>query len=457
MTESKQKRNVRSDLTSPLHYVGARYVPSWYDLNDGNWEDNTPFQALVIVRWNDHYYISKKPVPNTVGEPQENPEYWKDMGESMEKVKADLKIYTDQKVDEAMDEANPVLEVSDTVTENSASGFEKHDLSETTRDGTKNNVGSAIIATKQVTGITVENDSLTVKTVDQTGKEETASHEVVTPATLQEVENEIDGKMGLIVPVIKMSPTTVYSGYRYTYEITLTPKTNNSNVIDNLVRVEPIIADFKYLISYTITEHIMDATNEKKYIVHITIDVLDEVPDNKLGGFVMFFFKTGEQELLQADTLVQVGEEQITSTLYTFHVCRAQDIAMPSMQTNIEAGKTFAIHFYPYNLAEGVPQTPPDIYNLTMSPPQTETNEAYPYYMENNRPVYLDVTPVLMRAESPFIYVVYFKANTNLNLTENTIHIDTENWYYFTCMAPASMENVKLYPFLNTTTPWTEI
>lgn len=95
------------------------------------------------------------------------------------------------------DEGNPVIEVKDSVVENATSGFDFHTLSETTADGTSNNIGQAYIAKKQVTDISLSNDALNIKTVDQTGKEETASHEVVTPATLQEAENEIDGKIGL--------------------------------------------------------------------------------------------------------------------------------------------------------------------------------------------------------------------------------------------------------------------
>lgn len=55
-------------------YVGARYVPKIADPVE--WQDNTAYEALVIVTYNNSSYTSRKPVPVGVGIPPENKEYW---------------------------------------------------------------------------------------------------------------------------------------------------------------------------------------------------------------------------------------------------------------------------------------------------------------------------------------------------------------------------------------------
>lgn len=55
-------------------YVGARYVPKIADPVE--WQENTAYEALVIVTYNNSSYTSRKPVPVTVGIPPENTEYW---------------------------------------------------------------------------------------------------------------------------------------------------------------------------------------------------------------------------------------------------------------------------------------------------------------------------------------------------------------------------------------------
>lgn len=55
-------------------YVGARYVPKIADPVE--WQENTAYEALVIVTYNNSSYTSRKPVPAGVGIPPENPEYW---------------------------------------------------------------------------------------------------------------------------------------------------------------------------------------------------------------------------------------------------------------------------------------------------------------------------------------------------------------------------------------------
>ena len=67
-----------------LQYIGARYAPIWYQnsLNDSaDWESNVEYEPLTFVTLpNNHLYLSKKTVPETVGTPASNIEYWLDMG-----------------------------------------------------------------------------------------------------------------------------------------------------------------------------------------------------------------------------------------------------------------------------------------------------------------------------------------------------------------------------------------
>lgn len=55
-------------------YVGARYVPKFADPTA--WTSGTSYEALTIVTYNNSSYTSKMPVPATVGNPADNPDYW---------------------------------------------------------------------------------------------------------------------------------------------------------------------------------------------------------------------------------------------------------------------------------------------------------------------------------------------------------------------------------------------
>ena len=56
------------------HYVGARYVPKLAD--PVAWASGTSYEAMTIVTYNNSSYTSKIPVPATVGNPADNPDYW---------------------------------------------------------------------------------------------------------------------------------------------------------------------------------------------------------------------------------------------------------------------------------------------------------------------------------------------------------------------------------------------
>lgn len=61
---------------SVRQYIGARYVPKFYEFNNGVWQNNTEYEPLTIVQYNSNSYTSKKTVPANIGNPSENPDYW---------------------------------------------------------------------------------------------------------------------------------------------------------------------------------------------------------------------------------------------------------------------------------------------------------------------------------------------------------------------------------------------
>lgn len=63
-------------------YIGARYVPKFYENanNTSDWTANTQYEPLTIVTRNGNSYTSKKAVPASVGEPENNADYWASTG-----------------------------------------------------------------------------------------------------------------------------------------------------------------------------------------------------------------------------------------------------------------------------------------------------------------------------------------------------------------------------------------
>lgn len=66
-----------------LQYVGARYVPVFYNNPDGSWdwESGVSYEPLTMVKYGTNTYTSKSQVPATVGSPNENPLYWAQTGD----------------------------------------------------------------------------------------------------------------------------------------------------------------------------------------------------------------------------------------------------------------------------------------------------------------------------------------------------------------------------------------
>lgn len=59
-------------------YVGARYVPKFYENSQGTseWRSGVIHEPLTIVTYNGNSYTSKRTVPAEIGNPSSNPSYW---------------------------------------------------------------------------------------------------------------------------------------------------------------------------------------------------------------------------------------------------------------------------------------------------------------------------------------------------------------------------------------------
>ena len=69
-------------------YIGARYVPKFYEYNNSVWEANTEYEPLTIVTYNGNSYTSKKAVPSNIGDPASNSNYWAATGNYNAQVEA---------------------------------------------------------------------------------------------------------------------------------------------------------------------------------------------------------------------------------------------------------------------------------------------------------------------------------------------------------------------------------
>lgn len=63
-------------------YIGARYVPKFFNNPNGTWEwlEGIQYEPLTIVKYAENTYTSKKLVPSNIGSPNINQEYWANTG-----------------------------------------------------------------------------------------------------------------------------------------------------------------------------------------------------------------------------------------------------------------------------------------------------------------------------------------------------------------------------------------
>lgn len=62
-----------------LQYVGPRVVPKPYrnpDTGNAEWKSGIEYEALTMVTYLSNGYVSALPVPSSVGNPADNPDYW---------------------------------------------------------------------------------------------------------------------------------------------------------------------------------------------------------------------------------------------------------------------------------------------------------------------------------------------------------------------------------------------
>ena len=87
-------------------YIGARYVPKIYqnsvNPNSADWEENTSYEPLTNVTYRYSTYTSKIPVPASVGNPADNPQYWVETGQYNGQI-ADLQNRVSAVEDEVTD------------------------------------------------------------------------------------------------------------------------------------------------------------------------------------------------------------------------------------------------------------------------------------------------------------------------------------------------------------------
>lgn len=81
--------------------VGARYVTKFYENSKNGtpeWESGVSYEALVCVAYNYGAYVSKIPVPASIGNPAENPSYWAEFAHPAMGLWEELKIRLNQEI-----------------------------------------------------------------------------------------------------------------------------------------------------------------------------------------------------------------------------------------------------------------------------------------------------------------------------------------------------------------------
>lgn len=89
-----------------LQYVGARYVPKLFNDGQGGmeWQADTYYEPLTIVTYNNASYISRQPVPATIGNPVQNPGSWASTGSYnayIEGLREQISLVSGRKMDKA--------------------------------------------------------------------------------------------------------------------------------------------------------------------------------------------------------------------------------------------------------------------------------------------------------------------------------------------------------------------
>lgn len=106
-----------------VKYTGARYITKFADPIE--WQSNTAYEQIVACTYQGKSYISKQPVPKSVGNPAANPAYWllwADPSAEMETLRQWVQDTTDDMV-ETVETFNDRIQANTDSTNNIISGY----------------------------------------------------------------------------------------------------------------------------------------------------------------------------------------------------------------------------------------------------------------------------------------------------------------------------------------------
>ena len=101
-----------------LHqYIGARYVPKFYEnsSNTSEWRSGVIYEPLTIVTYNGNSYTSKRQVTADIGNPSDNPSYWVATGaynDQVEQYRQEVAAYQEE-VEEYKDKVRAFTDWAD--------------------------------------------------------------------------------------------------------------------------------------------------------------------------------------------------------------------------------------------------------------------------------------------------------------------------------------------------------
>lgn len=150
---------------------------------------------------------------------------------------------------EVPEDNNPVVETKDTVVENTTSGYDFHTLTETTADGTEQEIGKMYIARDQITDIAISDGSLAISGVDQSGNATSKALDLPAGATLITATADSQGiSQAVSIDEVSGTPTRInvfsddiISGETYLAVGGYWNVTNHSGVQGGLIFTYPCI------------------------------------------------------------------------------------------------------------------------------------------------------------------------------------------------------------------------
>lgn len=144
-------------MSAIRQYIGARYVPKFFDDGNGSaeWKANVAYEALTIVTYLGNSYTSKKPVPANIGNPSANPAYWASTGiynQQVEEYRQEVQAALDTINNEINDAIETIQDDIDDALARAESNIDKAESY-----AYKNALGPIIIAHRGFAGEAPEN------------------------------------------------------------------------------------------------------------------------------------------------------------------------------------------------------------------------------------------------------------------------------------------------------------